>query len=388
LYLLVKTTGAKLWRYNYRFAAKRKTLALGKYPDVSLADARQRHADARRLLADNTDPGAVKKAQKETAKDHAKNTFEAVFLEWHTKMSAEWSDSHTKRVMALFGRDLLPWLGKEPIAELCNQPRVLLRTFERIQERGAIETGQRAKQQCGQLFAYAFGRELCERNPIPELKGQLITPAKENFPALTKPDELAQMLRDIKPYNGTFITRCALHIWPFLIVRPRNIAAMEWAEIDFDAALWTIPAVKMKMRNDHLVPLAHQALAILREVQPFSGHGQYVFPGRGKNLHISENTLNHALYKCGDYQGRMCGHGMRGTFKTLGLEVLDYSENVIGAVLAHKPKDVNGTAYNRATYLQQRKVMLQAWADYLDSLRDGTAANGGNVVNIHVAKIG
>jgi len=215
LYLLINPTGSKLWRYNYRFAGKRKTLALGQYPDISLAEARKRHAEARQQVAQNIDPSAIKKTQKIANQEHAQNTFEAIFREWHSKQSNIWSDSHIKRVSQLLERDVLPWIGKQPIADI--SPHDLLKILKRIQERGAIETAHRAQQLCGQIFRYGIASLRCNYNPAADLRGAL-SPVKDgNFPAITKPEELAVLLRDVKAYRGSFIVRCALQLWSLVI---------------------------------------------------------------------------------------------------------------------------------------------------------------------------
>lgn len=370
LFLLMQPTGAKYWRLAYRFEGKQKTLALGVYPDVTLKDARQRRDDARKLLANDTDPGAVKQAQKTAKSDRAANSFEVIAREWFAKNSTNWTENHGSRIIRRLERDIFPWIGGRPIADITAQE--LLAVLRRIEERGAVETAHRAHQNCGQVFRYAIATGRAERDPSPDLKGALPPVKQTHFAAITDPKHIAELLRAMDSYQGHFITKCALRLAPLFFVRPGELRKAEWAEINLDKAEWNIPAERMKMREPHLVPLSTQAVKILRELHPLTGDGHYVFPGaRTNGRPMSDNAILAALRRMGFSKDEMSGHGFRAMARTILDEVLQVRPDFIEHQLAHAVRDPNGRAYNRTAHLVERQKMMQQWADYLDRLKAG-----------------
>jgi integrase len=370
MFLLVQPNGAKYWRLAYRFEGKQKTLALGVYPGVSLADARARRDDARKLLANNADPGAVKQAQKSARAERASNSFEVIAREWFAKYSAQWAENHAGRIIARLERDIFPWIGGKPIADITAPD--LLTVLRRIEARGAVETAHRAHQNCGQVFRYAIATGRAERDPTPDLKGALPPVKQTHRAAITDPKAIAELLRAMDDYQGTFVTKCALRLAPLVFVRPGELRKAEWAEIDLDKAEWNIPAERMKMREPHLVPLSAQAVAILRELHPLTGGGRYVFPGaRTNGRPMSDNAILAALRRMGFAKDEMSGHGFRAMARTILDEVLQVRPDYIEHQLAHAVRDPNGRAYNRTAHLSERRKMMQQWADYLDKLKAG-----------------
>ena len=370
LFLLVNPDGSKYWRMAYRFADKQKTLALGVYPDVTLSVARNKRYEARKLLTNDVDPAMLKQVTKRASRVSAENSFEAIAREWYAKFSGEWVPSHGEKIIRRLERDMFPWIGKRPIAEI-TAPE-LLAVLRRIESRGALDTAHRAHQNCGQVFRYAIATGRAERDPSPDLRGAL-PPAKEtHYPALTDPKAIGDLMRAIQGYKGGFIVSCALRLAPLLFVRPGELRQAEWQEINLDTAEWHIPASKMKMDIAHIVPLSTQAVAILREIQAMTGDGKYVFPGMRMNgKPMSENTVNMALRTLGYTKEEITGHGFRAMARTLLDEVLGFRVDWIEHQLAHAVKDPNGRAYNRTAHLPQRRGMMQAWADYLDGLAAG-----------------
>lgn len=367
LYLHIKEAG-KYWRMSYRFLGKQKTLALGVYPAVSLAKARQRRDKARELLADGIDPMAAKRADKLAKATEGANTFEAVARDWLTKTTADRMASTTRKIENWLAHDVYPYLGSMPITAI--GPRDVLAALRHMEARGALESVQRVKQHIGQIFRYAIATGSAERDPTPDLKGALTRAAPSHFAAITEPKEAGELLRSIFGYSGHPTTVAALKLTPLVFVRPGELRTAEWAEIDLDAAEWRIPGVKMKMKSDHIVPLATQALAILRSLQPLTGHGRYVFPSmRTGERPMSENTINSALRAMGYAHNVHSAHGFRAMARTIMDEVLDERVDLIEHQLAHAVKDTNGRAYNRTSHLPARREMMQRWADYLDKLR-------------------
>ena len=369
LYLHVKDAG-KYWRMSYRTDGKQKTLALGVYPAVSLAKARARRDKARELLADGIDPGAAKQEEKQTKAAAAANTFEAVAREWLKKMAADRMASTTTKVTAWLERDVIPFIGTMPISTI--GPRDVLGALRHMEGRGALDSVQRVKQVCGQVFRYAVATGSAERDVTQDLKGALAKPTAGHFAAITEPKQTGDLMRSIFDYQGHPCTVAALKLSPLVFVRPGELRTAEWAEIDLDAAEWRIPGSKMKMKVDHLVPLSTQAVEILRTVQPITGHGRYVFPSlRTGERPMSENTINAALRGMGYANDVHSAHGFRAMARTIMDEVLDQRVDLIEHQLAHAVKDANGRAYNRTSHLPARRVMMQTWADYLDRLRVG-----------------
>ncbi len=384
LYLLVTPKGSKLWRFKYRYAGKGKLLAFGSYPEVSLADARQRREDARKLLAKDKsiDPGEVRKAEKASLVANTENAFEVVAREWHNKFSPTWSESHAYWVLRRLEQYVFPAIGSRPIADLRGQD--VLKVLLRIEE-VAPETAHRVKFVIGQVFRYAVGSGRAERDWTADLKGQLQPRSQKHHPAITDPDDVAGLIRAIDAFNGTYTVKCALKLSPLVFLRPGELRKAEWSEFDLDAAEWNIPIERMKLKKrikeerkgeKHLVPLAKQAVAILTELQALTGSGKFVFPGaRTTQKPMSNMAINAALARMG-YKGEMTAHGFRATARTVldDVEELSFSPDIIEHQLAHAVRDVNGRAYNRTTKLPQRRKMMQRWADYLDELKTDAKA--------------
>jgi integrase len=369
MYLLVKTTG-KYWRMDYRYDGKRKTLALGVYDIVSLAKARERRDAARKLLADGIDPGQAKSDDRQAKIIAATNTFELVARQWLSKVAASRSASTQDKVTAWLEHDVFPALGKIQISDI--KPRDVLAVVQKVEARGAIDSAHRIKQVCGQIFRFAVAIDLVERDITADLRGALSAVPKANYAAITEPKQAGALMRAIFDYNGHPAAVAALKLAPLLFVRPGELRAAEWLEIDLDAAQWRIPGSKMKMKVDHLVPLAVQAVEILRSLHALTGHGKYVFPSlRTSQACMSENTVNAALRGMGYGKEVMTGHGFRAMARTIMDEVLGERVDLIEHQLAHAVKDVNGRAYNRTAHLPARREMMQRWADYLDKLRAG-----------------
>ncbi|MDA9271972.1 integrase arm-type DNA-binding domain-containing protein [bacterium] len=363
LFLYVTTNGGKYWRFKYRYSGKEKLFALGVYPDVSLALAREKRDEARKLLASGIDPGEHRKAMKTATIDRAANSFELVAREWFAKHSPNWVSSHADKIIRRLERDIFPWLGAKPIAEITAPD--LLAILMRIETRGAIETAHRAMGNCGQVFRYAIATGRAERDPSQDLKGALPPVKSKHFTAKTTPQSFAQLLRVIDGYEGTLIVRCALRLAPLVFVRPGELRKAEWVDIDFETAEWRFTVSKTE--TPHIVPLATQAVAILNEIYPLTGSGRYVFPSARSNQRpMSDNAILAALRRLGISKEDATGHGFRATARTLLDEELGVRPDFIEHQLAHAVRDPNGRAYNRTAYLPERKKMMQDWADYLD----------------------
>ena len=369
MYLLVKA-GGKYWRMDYTHADKRKTLALGIYPAVSLAKARQRRDKARELLADGIDPSKAKREEKQATAAAAANTFEAVALAWLDKTATERIAGTQDKIKNWLEKDVFPFIGFMPITTI--GPRDVLAAVRKMEARGAIDSAHRLKQVCSQVFRYAVATGSAERDVTVDLRGALAKIIKTNHPAITEPKQVGALMRSITAYCGHPAAVAALKLTPLVFVRPGELRTAEWAELDLDAAEWRIPGSKMKMKLDHLVPLSTQALEILRGLQPITGHGRYVFPSlRTSHAPMSENTINAALRGMGYSKEVHTAHGFRATARTIMDEVLGERPDLIEHQLAHAVKDPNGRAYNRTAHLPARREMMQRWADYLDKLRMG-----------------
>ena len=369
LYLLVKA-GGKYWRMDYRHADKRKTLALGVYPEVTLAAARKRRDKARELLAQGTDPSTAKRAEKQAKTAAASNTFELVAREWLEKTKADRATSTHDKITGWLAKDVLPFIGARPISAI--GPRDVLAVLRKVEKRAALESANRIKQICGQVFRYAVATGAAERDVTQDLKGALAKPVTGHFAAVTDPVQLGALLRAMDNYAGHPSVQAALKITPLVFVRPGELRTMEWAELDLAAAEWRIPGAKMKMRADHIVPLPTQALALLHGMHPATGHGRYVFPSlRTGERPMSENTVNAALRAMGYAKEVHSAHGFRATARTILDEVMGERVDLIEHQLAHAVRDVHGRAYNRTAHLPARRQMMQRWADYLDKLRMG-----------------
>lgn len=369
LYLLVTPQGGKSWRLKYRFEGKEKLLAFGTYPEVSLSDARLKREEARQLLSRIIDPGAVRKAEKQAGADRAANSFEAITREWLAKYAPTWSPGHVVNITCRMERDVFPWIGEKPIAEI-KAPE-LLAVLRRVESRGLLSTAHRIQGYCGLVFRYAVATGRAERDPTADLRGALPPSAKSHYAAIIDPKELVGLLRALKNYKGSPIVKGAMLFGAYTAVRPGELRQAEWEEIDFEAEQWNIPAGKMKMKLSHIVPLSRQALAALEEIRPLTGNGRYVFPNmRSAARPMSDNAIMAALAVMG-YRDQHSGHGWRATFRTIGDEVLQFRPDFIEHQLAHAVKDPNGRAYNRTSFLDDRRKMMQSWADYLDGLKSG-----------------
>ena len=366
LYLLVKPNGTKAWRFNYRFNGKQKTLAIGVFPDVSLKTAREKHKEARENLANDIDPSSQKKAIKAAKLSESANSFEIVASEW-AKTRGKKAISTEKRQQALLKKDLVPYLGNRPIADI-NTPEVL-KVLRKIETRGAIETAHRAKRLLGQVFRYAIVTGRAERDPSADLKDALAQPTKTHFKSITDPAEVGPLIAAINSYQATPVVMAALRLTPLLFCRPGELRHLEWQEVNFDEARIELPATKMKTKEPHIIPLATQAMEILNELQLITGRGKFVFPSaRGNSRPLSENGVRTALRTLGYTNEQISPHGFRAMARTILDEILNFPVDWIEHQLAHSVKDANGRAYNRTKHLEQRRGMMQKWADYLDEL--------------------
>jgi integrase len=369
LYLLITPSSGKYWRFDYRFAGKRKTLALGKYPEISLLKAREKLLSAHQSLTNGIDPAEQKKAVRQAQADIA-NSFEVVAREWYGKYLPTWAASHAKVIMARLKNDVFPWLGQQPIDQI-KAPDVL-RVLRKVESRGALESARRIRIICGQVLRYAVATGRADRDGAADLRGALPTPKEKHFAAITEPNKFADLLRAIDGYQGSFVVKCALQFQALTFVRPGELRHAEWQEIDLDAGQWNIPAEKMKLKLPHVVPLSTQAVAILKELEPLTGAGRFVFPnGRGQSRPLSENGVLAALRTMGYTKDEMTGHGFRAAARTMLDEVLQQRVDLIEHQLAHAVRDPNGRAYNRTAHLPARKEMMQLWSDYLDGLKAG-----------------
>lgn len=377
LFLLVKDSG-KYWRMAYRFTGKQKTLALGTYPSVTLAQARKRREEARVQLAAGIDPGVIKQAQKIIKATAAGNTFEAIAREFHETKRSAWSDSYSEKWLRNMTKDLFPHVGRMPLPDLTAP--ILLGVLRKVEKRGANETAHTLRQIAGQVFRYGIQTGRCELNPVPDLHGALEPVVVKHMAAVLEPQKAGELLRAFEEYQGQPTTKAALQLSALLFQRPGSIRAMEWDWIDFDQAMLTIPSMSMKRTKahklngrPHFVPLAPQAIAILRELQALTGRGKYVFPSllTGERP-MSENTVNTALRRLGFTGDEMTAHGFRAMARTLLIERLPgIQADVIEAQLAHGKSGPLGAAYDRADYMEQRRQLMNTWSGYLDQLKRG-----------------
>jgi integrase len=366
LFLLVSPAGGKWWRFRYKFAGKEKLLSLGVYPEVSLKEARERRDTARKLLGNGVDPGINRKMMKSANIDTGENSFEAVAREWLAKFSPNWEPGHTNKIARRLERDIYPWFKGRAIRDIAA--RELLACLRRIEQRGALETAHRAMQNCGQVFRYAIATGRADRDISADLRGAL-PPAKEkHLASITDPRAVGRLLQAIEGYKGSVITRFALKFAPLVFVRPGELRKAEWKEFDLDKKEWRIAAERMKMREQHIVPLSTQALLIIKELQPLTSSGRYLFPGaRTNGRPMSENTVNAALRQLGFAKDEMTGHGFRSMASTL-LNENGWNRDAIERQLAHGERDKVRGAYNYAELLPERRKMMQWWGDYLDDL--------------------
>jgi len=374
MYLEVMPNGARFWRMAYRQPnGKKNRLTFGKYPEVSLAEARDKRLAARKQLAQGADPGRTKREEKHAKEKAALNTFEAVARAWLAKTAAERAASTQEKNTAWLERNIFPAIGALPISTI--KPWDVLSALRVIEKRGAIESAHKIKQLCGQVFRFAVASGLADRDMTVDLRGALSAVPEAHYAAITDPKEAAELLRAIDAYNGHAYAVAALKLAPLVFVRPGELRSAEWSEIDLDAAEWRIPGSKMKMGQDHIVPLATQAVTLLRELHAMTGHGKFVFPSvRTSTRCMSENTVNAALRGMGYGKDVMTGHGFRAMARTIMDEVLGERVDLIEHQLAHAVKDPNGRAYNRTAHLPARRLMMQRWADYLDMIKQSGSA--------------
>lgn len=369
MFLHVKAAG-KYWRLSYRFNGKQKTLALGVYPEVTLVKARARRLEARALLADGIDPGVAKKDRKRRDEAQSLHTFRSVAEAWMKRNALVTKAITIKKHRTWLDNDILPLLGDMPIADI--RPRDVLEVGRKVELRGALDSASRIVNLCGQVLRYAVASQLVEVDVTSGLKGALATRPTQHHAAITEPVALGKLLRAIDDYEGHYSVVSALKLSPLLFVRPGELRAAEWVEVDLASAEWRIPAKRMKMGQDHIVPLCRQAVIVLEFLQKLSGTGKYLFPSvRTGDKCISDNTVNAALRGMGYPKEVMTGHGFRATARTIMDEVLGERVDLIEHQLAHAVKDVNGRAYNRTAHLPARREMMQRWADYLDQLKRG-----------------
>lgn len=368
LSIQIQPSGGKWWRFRYRFNGTAKMISFGVYPDVGLKDARERRDAARKLLADGVDPGEHRKAVKASKIERAANSFEVIGREWFEQKRLTWVASHADKIIRRLENDVFPWLGGKAIAEI-TAPEVLT-VLRRIEGRGTLDTAHRAGGNCSQIFRYAIATGRAERDPVPDLRGALPPARGGNFAAITEPAKVAELFRAIDGFRGTFVVKSALLLAPLLFVRPGELRKAEWVGFDLEKAEWGYFVTKTK--TDHLVPLASQAVAILKELHALTGHGRYVFPGRDPQKAMSEAAVNAALRRMGyDTKEEITGHGFRAMARTILHEKLHQKPEVIEHQLAHTVPDANGTAYNRTKFLKERRAMMQLWADYLEKLKAG-----------------
>ena len=356
MYLLVNKAG-KYFRLDYRFAGKRKTLAIGVYPDVKLQEARIKRDEAKKLISKGVDPAQVRKTKKTIGVEQAENSFESVAREWHAKFSPNWAESHATKLLRRLELYIFPWLGGRPIADIT--PPELLAVLRRIESKGILETAHRAQQNCGQVFRYAIATGRAERDSSADLRGALAPVKHGRMATITEPKKIGELLKAISGYEGTPVAKCALRLAPLVFVRPGELRHAEWR----------IPAKKMKMKSPHIVPLSKQAVEVLCEIEPITGHGKYVFPSiRTTSRPMSDNTVLAALRRMGYTKKEMSGHGFRAMASTV-LHEQGWKSDIIERQLAHTERNSIKAAYNYAQHLPERRKMMQAWADYLDQLK-------------------
>lgn len=368
LFLLINPNGSRWWRLKFRVDGKEKLLSLGTYPEIGLKKARADRDEARTMLAEGIDPSQHRKATKAAREALAANSFEIICREWLQNKRSNIEEAQYAKALARLEKDVFPWLGRQPITEI-TAPDVLA-VLRRIDARGARYTAHKAKSEISQCFRYAIATGRAERDPCPDLKGAIPAPKTENLPAITSPNDVGELLRAIDGFRGTFVVKCALEIAPRVFVRPGELRKAAWEDFDLDKAEWRYLVTKTK--TEHLVPLATQAVATLRELHALTGHGRYVFPGRDPKIPMSDAAINAALRRLGyDTKTEITGHGFRAMARTILHEELHQKPEVIEHQLAHSVSDSLRTAYNRTKFLKERKAMMQLWADYLDKLKAG-----------------
>lgn len=372
LYLLVNPNGSRYWRLKYRIAGKEKLLALGVYPDITLAEARQKRADAKKVLAAGGDPGQEKQEEKQAKEQAVANSFERLAMEWHAHKSTSWSEGYAEHLLMYLKKDIFPFIGQKAITDIGQVE--MLNVLRKMEQRGVLDKLKKTRQACRQIFTYAIITGRAEHNPVSDLAGALKSPKQQHYPHLLV-DQIPDFLRALSEYSGSTITRNATRLLMLTGLRTIELRASEWVDIDFDKGVWNIPSERMKMRRPHLVPLSSQVRELLEEIHQLTGRGKYVFPGRndaGKPM--SEASINQVIKRIG-YDGKATGHGFRHTMSTI-LHEQGYNTAWIETQLAHVDKNSIRGTYNHAQYLDGRREMLQWYADYMAALE-----NGENVVH-------
>ncbi|WP_288887139.1 integrase arm-type DNA-binding domain-containing protein [uncultured Citrobacter sp.] len=370
LYLLVNPNGSRYWRMKYRYAGKEKLLSIGVYPDVTLAEARDKRIEAKRILASGDDPSEVKQATREAKNLAINNSFELLALEWHKHKKPNWSSGYADDILEYLRKDIFPYIGKKAITDI--KPMTMLSVLKKMEDRGVLDKLKKTRQACRQIFTYAIITGRAEFNPVTDLAGALKSPKQQPFPHLM-PAQMGAFINAVHAYSGSKVTRIATLILMYTSVRTIELRAAEWAEFNFDHNMWQIPKERMKMRRPHLVPLSHQVKSYLLELKEITGWGKYVFPGRNDaSKPMSEASINQVIKRIG-YAGKATGHGFRHTMSTV-LHEKGFNSAWIEAQLAHADRNTIRGTYNHAQYLDGRREMLQWYADYLDEL-------SGNVVS-------
>ncbi|EPL7088932.1 tyrosine-type recombinase/integrase [Enterobacter hormaechei] len=378
LSLLIEPNGSKGWRFRYRFDGKPKMLSLGTYPDIPLTEARLKRDEAKKLVVAGINPSDVRKREKQVREEERGNTFEAIAREWYEKRTDRWSAGYAEEMMKTFETDVFPFIGGRPIAEI--KPMELMGVLSRLDERGATEKLRKVRQRCGEVWRYAIVTGRAEYNPAPDLVSAFVPHKKEHY-AFLKHEELPEFFRTLNTYSGSIVVKLAMRLQVLTGLRPGELRQGEWAEIDFEKRLWEVPPSRMKKRRPHCVPLSDQAIAILEQLKPITGHYQFIFPGRiHHSKPMSEMAMNVLIRRIG-YAGRVTGHGFRHTMSTI-LHEQGYNTAWIETQLAHVDKNSIRGTYNHAQYLDGRREMLQWYADYMDSLE-----HGGNVVHGSFGKV-
>lgn len=370
LYLEVSPRGRKWWRLKYRYGGKEKKLCLGVYPDVSLKEARDRRHEAKKLLEESVDPVERRQSIRKEIELQSAITFELVAREWFSGQEPTWAKNHSSKVIGRLEKNVFPWLGKKAISSIT--PAQVLEAMRRIEARGALETAHRTLANCGQVFRFAIATGRAKRDLTADLRGALPPIKRKHFAAVTEPEQVAVLLRQIHGYAGSFVVRCAMQLAPLVFVRPGELRMAMWEDVNLDTAEWRYTV--SKTGTPHIVPLSTQAVELLREIEPLSGNGKYVFPSirssKGDRA-MSDNAVLAAMRSMGVGKEEMSGHGFRAMARTMLDEILGYRPELIEHQLAHQVRDPNGRAYNRTKHLNERKKMMQSWADYLDRLRLG-----------------
>lgn len=367
LYLLVNPNGSRYWRLKYRIAGKEKLLALGVYPDITLAEARQKRADAKKVLAAGGDPGQEKQEEKQAKEQAVANSFERLAMEWHSHKSTSWSEGYAEHLLMYLKKDIFPFIGQKAITDISQVE--MLNVLRKMEQRGVLDKLKKTRQACRQIFTYAIITGRAEHNPVSDLAGALKSPKQQHYPHLLV-DQIPDFLRALSEYSGSTITRNATRLLMLTGLRTIELRASEWVDIDFDKGVWNVPAERMKMRRPHLVPISTQVRELLEEIHQLTGRGKYVFPGRndaGKPM--SEASINQVIKRIG-YDGKATGHGFRHTMSTI-LHEQGYNTAWIETQLAHVDKNSIRGTYNHAQYLDGRREMLQWYADYMQALENG-----------------